>query len=295
MLPPTQHETTATAAPRLPSTLRLGAVHLAVSDLDRAVAWYQDAIGLRVHDRSAAGAALGAGAEDLVVLDEQPAARPAGRHAGLFHLALLHDSRAELAHAALRLRATRTPIEGASDHGVSEALYLRDPDGNGVELYVDRPRGEWPPATGGERVAMFTAPLDIDDLLDAAAGEEARRHAGAALTAGHVHLHVGDIAAGLRFYRDVLGLELMASWPTAAFVAAGGYHHHLAFNVWQGQGVGPAPPDAVGLRRWTIVLDDAAQVEAVGARMRAAGLAGDRVNGGLRVRDPWGIELLIQG
>ena len=295
MPPSTQPQRATTSVRILPSTLRLGAVHLTVSDLDRTASWYQDAVGLRVHDRAAASAALGAGAEALVVLHEQPGARRAGRHAGLFHLALLHDSRAELAHAALRLSATRTPLEGASDHGVSEALYLRDPDGNGVELYADRPREQWPPAADGERVGMFTAPLDIDGLLETAAGEDARRHAGAGLTVGHVHLHVGDIAEGLRFYRDALGFELMASWPTAAFVAAGGYHHHLAINVWQGQGVGPAPPDAVGLRRWTIALEDPDQVAAVGERLRAAGSAADQVDGGLRARDPWGIELLVTG
>src|SRR5687768_4981514 len=137
----------------LPATLRLGAAHLTVSDLDRSVGFYQDALGLRQHRREGAVAALGTGGEDLLVLHEEPGARPAGRHAGLYHFALLFPSREELARAVQRLADTRTPISGASDHGVSEAIYLPDPDGNGIELYADRPRDAWPPPAGpGERV-----------------------------------------------------------------------------------------------------------------------------------------------
>ena len=128
--------------PTLPAALRLGAVHLTVSDLDRSIGFYQDAIGLRLHHREDPGAGMGAGAEDLLVLHEEPSARPAGRHAGLYHFALLHPSREELARALVRLASTRTPIEGASDHGISEAIYLPDPDGNGIELAADKPRGE---------------------------------------------------------------------------------------------------------------------------------------------------------
>ena len=168
------------------------AVHLTVTDLDRSVAFYQDTLGLRVHRREDPVAALGAGEEDLVVLHEEPGARPAGRHAGLFHFALLYPSREELARALQRLAATRTAISGASDHGVSEAIYLSDPDGNGIELYADRPREAWPPPSGGEHVGMFTHPLDLEALLATVAGAEPPRHAGAGLRMGHVHLHVGE-------------------------------------------------------------------------------------------------------
>jgi catechol 2,3-dioxygenase len=228
----------AASAARLPATLRLGVVHLTVSDLDRSIAYYRDAIGLRLHRREDPVAAMGAGGEDLVVLHEEPAARRAGRHAGLYHYALLYPSREELARAALRLALTGTPIQGASDHGTHEAVYLPDPDGNGIELAADRPREAWPDLSnlgwdGGPR------PLDLDGLLALVAGEEPRREAGSGLVVGHVHLHVGDIERGLTFYRDVLGFERMFSKPTAAFVAAGGYHHHLGFNVWRGEGVPP--------------------------------------------------------
>jgi catechol 2,3-dioxygenase len=273
--------TTQTAA--LPATLRLGAVHLTVADLDRSVGFYQDSLGLRLHRRDDPVAALGTGEDDLVVLHELPGARRAGRNAGLFHYALLYPSREELARAVQRLGATSTLITGASDHGVSEALYLNDPDGNGIELYADRPREAWPPPSAdGERVGMFTRRLDVEDLLATTAGAQPPRHAGPGLRMGHVHLHVGDIAAASAFYTGVLGFELMATYPGAIFVAAGGYHHHVGLNTWRGEGVGPAPAGTVGLREWTIVLeaDDL-------ARMRGrAGLAGDGT-----IADPWEIRV----
>ncbi len=276
--------------PKLPATLRLGAVHLSVTDLDRSIAFYEDSIGLRLHRRERGVAAMGAGEEDLLVLYEEPAARRAGRHAGLYHYALLFPSREELAHAALRLAATQTPIQGASDHGTHEAIYLPDPDGNGIELAADRPRERWPKPleyTGGPH------PLDLDDLLATVTGEEPRRDAGLGLVVGHIHLHVGDLERGLGFYRDVLGFELMTFMPgAAAFVSAGGYHHHLGFNIWRGEGVPPVPADRVGLRHWTVVLEDPEEVERVGERVRAAGIeTEEREGGGFLVRDPWGIAV----
>jgi catechol 2,3-dioxygenase len=286
----TDSATTPTSAPVLPATLRLGPVHLTVTDLDRSVAFYRDAIGLRMHRREDAVAALGAGAEDLLVLVQEPQARPAGRHAGLYHVALLHPSRLELARAALRLVATGTPISGASDHGISEAIYLADPDGNGLELAADRGRERWgdlsdPTALGGPE------PLDLTGLLELVANEEPHPHVDPGTIVGHVHLHVGDIDQGLAFYRDVIGFEVMTLMPTAAFVAAGGYHHHLGFNVWRSRGVPPAPPGTVGLRHWTLVLpsDDAA---ALRERVIAARLDFEERPDGLLVRDPWGIALL---
>ncbi len=275
--------------------MRLGPIDLSVTDLDRSVAWYQDVLGLRLIGSDNDAITLGAGEQaGLVVLHEDPGARRAGRHAGLFHLALLHPSREELAHAALRLAATSTPIEGTADHGVSEALYLSDPDGNGIELYADRPREQWPSAAAGERVRMFTAPLDLDGLIGAVNAERPRRHSDEELSVGHVHLHVGDIAEGLGFYRDALGFELMATLPGAAFLSAGGYHHHLGINVWRGGGVPPAPPGTVGLRCWTVVLPAAADIAAAGDRVRAAGFAVDAQDDERIVtQDPWNNALLL--
>ena len=195
------------------------------------------------------------------------------------------------AHAALRLAETKVPIQGASDHGTHEAIYLPDPDGNGIELAADRPRELWPRPldyAGGPH------PLDFDGLLATVAGEEPRGKAGPGLIVGHVHLHVGDLERGLGFYRDVLGFELMTFMPgQAAFVSVGGYHHHLGFNIWRGEGVPPVPKGRVGLRHWTVVLDYPEEVEAVRERVRAAGIATEeREGGGFLVRDPWGIAVL---
>src|SRR6185295_18793295 len=181
-------ETQPTKAPNdsamLPAGLRLGPVHLTVTDLDRSIGYYRDIVGLEAAERGAGTASLGAGGEPLLVLHEEPDARPMGRHAGLFHFALLHPTREELAHAALRIAAAREPLAGASDHGVSEALYLRDPDGNGVEIYADRPASQWPPPAPGDRIGMFSIPLDVDGLLGSVAGEEIRPRAGAGLVMG---------------------------------------------------------------------------------------------------------------
>jgi catechol 2,3-dioxygenase len=289
---PTRTSTDLAASPaRLPATLRLGAVHLTVTDLDRSVAFYELAIGLRLHRREDGEAAMGVGEENLLVLYEEPEARRAGRHAGLYHYALLFPSREELARASLRLAATKTPIQGASNHGTHEAIYLPDPDGNGIELAADRPRERWPQPldySGGPH------PLGLDGLLAAVAGEEPAREAGAGLTVGHVHLHVGDLDRGVGFYSDVLGFELMTFMPgAAAFVSAGGYHHHLGFNIWRGYGVSPTPADRVGLRHWTVVVDDVEEVVAVHERVRTAGIATEDREGGFLARDPWGIAVLF--
>jgi len=275
-------------APRLPDALRLGPVHLMVSHLDGSIAFYERSLGLRLHGRDGAVARVGAGGEDLLVLVEHPGAGPGGRHAGLYHFALLFPSRPELARAVRRLATAQVRIEGASDHGVSEAIYLRDPDDNGIELYADRPRAEWPPPRHpDERVEMYTIALDMKDLMREAEGEEPREHAPPGLVMGHVHLHVGDVERALAFYRDVLGFEVMANLGSAAFVSAGGYHHHLGFNVWLGRAVEPLPPNTAGLREWTVVLDSRDEVEAVRARIAAAGLEADDRDGGFLVRDPW--------
>jgi len=289
-----ENPTTTTGGIALPDTLRLGPVQLTVSDLDRSIGFYERSLGLQLQSRDGDTAAMGAGDEDLVVLVEEPGARPGGRHAGLYHFALLSPSREELAHAVLRLAETRTPIEGASDHGVSEAIYLRDPDDNGIELYADRPREAWPASqTPGERIEMYTIALDVQSLLDTARGATARPQAGPGLQMGHVHLHVADIDRGLAFYRDVLGFEVMANLGSAAFVSAGGYHHHLGFNVWLGKDVGPRPDGTAGLRHWHIVLQRPEEVETVRERVRAADLPIEERDGGFLVRDPWGTAVVV--
>jgi len=275
-------------APHLPDTLRLGAVHLTVSTLDGSIAFYTRALGLQVHDRDGHVATMGAGGEDLLVLVEEPGAALGGRHAGLFHYALLFETRRDLARAVKRLASTQTRIEAASDHGPSESIYLRDPDDNGIELYADRPRAQWPASPiAGERVAIFTTALDLAGLMREIDGEGPRAQAAGGIVVGHVHLHVGDVDRALAFYRDVLGFEVMATLGGAALVAAGGYHHHLAVNIWLGRDVKPRPAGTAGLREWTVLLASRDELAAVHARVAAAGLAVRSHAGGFLVRDPW--------
>ncbi|MCW3015910.1 MAG: Glyoxalase/bleomycin resistance protein/dioxygenase [Solirubrobacterales bacterium] len=285
-------DTAPTTTPTLPDTLRLGAVHLTVTHLDRSVDWYASALGLRVQRHDPGSADLGDGTTTVLVLHEDSQARAPGRHAGLYHYALLYPTREELARAALRLAQTGTPIQGASDHGTHEAIYLADPDGNGIELAADRPRDQWPTpeeefSGGGPR------PLDFSALLATVAGEAPSDHVAPGLRTGHVHLYVGSIAEGLGFYRDILGLQVWGRLPSAAFVSAGGYHHHLGFNVWRGEGVGPAPAGTIGLRHWTIELEAAADVAEVRARVRRAGIPIEEDAGGFIVRDPWDIAVRV--
>jgi catechol 2,3-dioxygenase len=287
----TTETTSAAGTAPLADTLRLGAVHLTVTDLDRSVAFYQDAIGLRLHHREDPVAAMGAGGEDLLVLTEEQTARRAGRHAGLYHVALLHPSREALARALQRLAVTRTPIEGASDHGISEAIYLPDPDGNGLELAADRPREVWPPLTS----IGAPQPLDLHGLLGIVGDAEPARHVDPGVVVGHLHLHVGEIAAARRFYEDIVGFDAMTAMPNAVFVSVAGYHHHLAFNTWRGVGVpaAPAPETTVGLRHWTILLEGDAELHAVRERLRRAGVDAEEREEGVLVRDPANIPLML--
>jgi catechol 2,3-dioxygenase len=273
-------------APTLPASLKLGAAHLVVRDLDRSIAFYETAIGLSLRERSGETASLHAGAEDLLVLHERPDARPAGRESGLYHVALLHPSRRELARAAVRLAATRTPIDGASDHGISEAIYLPDPDGNGLELAADRPRQEW-------RLELVSNPLDLDSLLAEVADEGVVERADPGLAVGHLHLHVSDLDAALAFYVGLIGFTEMMQMPSAAFVSAGGYHHHLGLNIWRGRGIPAQPADVVGLDHWRILLPTAEDVAEVRGRLAVAGYDVAEAGTGFRVVDPFGIPLVL--
>jgi catechol 2,3-dioxygenase len=280
-------EPATTPAATLPASLRLGPVHLTVTDLERSVDFYERSIGLEPLRRVESEAGLGVSGGELLVLVEEPDARPAGRHAGLYHFALLFPSRLELARAAQRLLVTRTPISGASDHGISEAIYLPDPDGNGIELAADRSRERWgdlsdPTALGGPE------PLDLPGLLALVESEEPGPRASDELVVGHVHLHVGDIERALGFWRDLIGFELMTRFPSAAFIAAGGYHHHLGLNTWRGEGVPPAPAGTVGLRHWTVVPGQPSEVAEVRDRLAAGGVELVELDDGFLTRDPDG-------
>jgi catechol 2,3-dioxygenase len=278
----------------LPGATRLGPAELVVTDLARSVRFYRDVIGLEADERGPQAAALTSGGADVLLLAEEPAARRAGRHAGLYHVALLQPTRLELARVAARLAATRTPIQGASDHGTHEAIYLADPDGNGLELAADRPRAEWPDVRDVATYGGGPAPLDQASLFALVEGAPVEPRAGAGMTVGHVHLHVGDLRAAVGFYRDVLGLELQVELPSAAFLAAGGYHHHVAVNTWRGEGVPPVPADAVGLRRFHVLVPHAGALDDLERRLAAAGVVAERGPGdAVLVHDPAGNALAV--
>jgi catechol 2,3-dioxygenase len=280
----------ATTTPVLPASLEVGAVHLDVPDLARAVVWYETALGLTVHEHGDTLAMLGDGTRILVLLHQDREATPPGRTAGLYHYALLYPSREELARAALRLAANQVPIQGASDHETHEAIYLADADGNGIELAADRPREQWPESLG---YAGGPKALNFESLMGTIDGEQPRPRVGEGLRMGHLHLHVGDVEEGLRFYRDVVGFEVQANLGSAAFVSAGGYHHHLGFNVWNGKGAPAPPPHSVGLHAWTINLPPA-DITALRERLEAAGHAIRDIPMGFVVQDPWGTSMCVQ-
>lgn len=280
--------------PRLPDGTTLGAVELTVSNLDRSLAFYTERLGLDLHGHAGGRASLGGeGGQSFLRLVENLSARPAPRSTGLYHFAILVPSRDALAASLGRLAATRTPLQGASDHGVSEALYLADPDENGIEIYRDRERQDWP--RQGGRLAMSTDPLDLDDLLGALPASAGPSPMPAGTRLGHVHLHVADLDAALAFYRDVLGFELQQMYGAqAAFVAAGGYHHHVGLNTWRGVGAPPPPADSIGLREFEVRLPDRAALAELGARLDDSGTAVVSRRDEIRAADPSGNRVVLR-
>jgi catechol 2,3-dioxygenase len=274
----------------------MGAVRLAVADLDAVRDFYRQAIGLVEVESDGGVIRLGAGgSEDPIVelvgeADAPP--RPRGT-SGLFHLAILVPSRADLARALQRVAEAGWRLSGASDHLVSEALYLSDPEGNGIELYRDRPRDEWPVREG--KLQMDTLPLDLDGVLGELRREDATAPMAPGTRIGHVHLNVGDLTAAEGFYSGALGFDVtVRGYPGALFVSAGGYHHHVGLNTWAGEGVPPPPEGSRGLRQFEIVLPDADQLAAEENRLREAGFEPAREDGEVRVTDPSGNAVVLR-
>ncbi len=280
---------------RLPEGTRLGHVHLRVADLARSLHYYTTVLGMRVLSQESGHAVLGdeAGTRALVELRERPGAAPAGRRArlGIFHFAILLPSRGDLGRFIKHLSALGVPA-GAGDHLVSEAFYLQDPDGLGIEVYTDRPRDTW--RRVGQELMMATDPVDVAGLL-AAAGDTPWTGMPEGTVMGHVHLHVGDLERGAAFFHDALGFDRLAwNYPGALFLGAGGYHHHLGTNVWAGaHAPNPADGDAT-MTEWTIELPTASDVAAAAASVRAAGFSAVDEDGSVRTQDPWGTAVRIR-
>ena len=273
----------------LPAETRMGPVHLTVSDLERSLDYYRKVVGLDVLEQGAGRASLGADSTELLRLVEQPGAQPSDGYTGLFHFALLVPDRPSLARWLAHAVRDRVPLTGLSDHYVSEAIYLRDPDRHGIEIYADRPRELWEGQVGQR---MTTEPLDVADLLGQADGESDRLPAGTAM--GHVHLKVAAIPETVEFYRDVLGFDLVVERvPQAAFLSAGGYHHHLGANTWESAGARPPPERSAALRHATVVLPSVEERDEVARRIAAAGQEPEETPAGPLVRDPSGNALVL--
>jgi catechol 2,3-dioxygenase len=271
----------------------MGEVHLTVAELARSVEYYTRAVGLELIEREDGRATLGVAGRPLLVIVEETGARAAFGHIGLYHFALLVPQRADLARWLAHAARDRVPLVGLSDHFVSEALYLSDPDAHGIEIYWDRAREVW---EGQVAERMTTLPLDVDDLIGELGEPGGGEYGGlpADTVMGHVHLKVAAIPETVEFYRDLLGFGVMAQLgEQAAFFGAGGYHHHIGANTWESAGATPAPPGTAALRHATIVLADEAQRDLVVGRLARGGRAPQETSAGPLVRDASGNALVL--
>jgi len=280
---------------RLPEGTRLGPVRLQVADLARSVAYYEQVLGFRTLGRDAAHATLAAQGSDrpLLLLDEFPGARPMKRRGrlGLFHFAILLPDRPSLGRFVRHLGDIGAEA-GAGDHLVSEAFYLHDPDGLGIEVYADRPRNTW--RRIGRELMMATDPVDVAGLLEAA-GDAPWTGMPSGTTIGHVHLHVGDLDVAAAFFSEALGFDRMIrEYPGALFFGADGYHHHLGTNTWAGTRADPPTREDARLLEWVIELPDAASVAAAGASLVAGGFVAEREGPDVVTRDPWGTQIRVR-
>lgn len=284
---------------RLPDATRIGRVVLQVADLSRSLAFYQGVLGFREVERGDTSSVLAAQGDDrpLIELREHVGAQPAPRRGrlGLYHFAILLPDRSSLGSFAQHL-ASIGARAGMSDHLVSEAFYLQDPDNLGIEVYADRPRDTWKRV--GRELMMASDPLDVEGLIRAAAGNPWTGMP-AGTTIGHVHLHVGDIPTAAAFYSEALGFDRMVwHYPGALFLSAGGYHHHLGTNTWAGPTATSPSPDDARLLEWMLQLPDATSIEALSRSLTDAGNATQWLDtaGGrsLVTRDPWGTQLRVE-
>ncbi len=264
----------------------LGFVHLTISDLDHSINFYQRALGFQVRRQVNSTAYLGAGDEDILALTEIPGAKYISRRTGLYHFAILTPSRQALARLLRNLIETETSLQGGADHLVSEALYLSDPDGNGIEVYRDRPQSDW--QYENDILKMATEPLDYRGLLNELNGDRGEwKGLEKGTRLGHMHLHVADLAKATKFYEKVLGFDFMIEYlGSASFLSVGGYHHHIGLNIWNGVGAPPPPADSVGLRYFTVDLVDELDRQRLLERLVANNIPFETVEDGLLVRDP---------
>ncbi len=278
---------------RLPPDTHLQGVLLQVSDLERSLSFYRDLLGLLLLSEGDGGARLGVpGSPHALVelIERRGARRHAAERLGLYHFAILLPERAALGRF-LAFAVERGLRPGAADHTVSEALYIDDPDGLGIEVYVDRPRSRW--RHRSRELVIGTAPLAVSSLLREDGAEW--RGIPAGTTLGHVHLRVADLDEARGFYHEGLGLDLVSwSYPGALFLSAGGYHHHLGLNTWAGAGARPAEEDEPRLLEWSLCVPGGDALERAVQSLRAAGASPEREHRGWRLEDPWGTPLRLR-
>jgi catechol 2,3-dioxygenase len=277
----------------LPADTRLGAIRLRVHDVETMRGFYENTIGLRPLGTDNGITSLGTDDHALIELLADPTAPPRPpRSTGLFHLALLTPTRGDLARALRRVIESGWSLSGASDHLVSEALYLSDPEGNGIELYRDRPRDDW--LIDDEELQMATLPLDLNDLLAEPLPTAPDLGMAPGTRLGHVHLQVADLEAAEAFWVGALGFAVVVrGYPGALFVSAGGYHHHVGLNTWAGVGAPSPPEDARGLVRFEVVLPAADDARDAADRLAAVGSLESADDGVLAV-DPSGNRVLVR-
>jgi len=269
----------------------VGKVALTVRDLPMLAQFYQEVIGLTMKEQTAEIAILGTPNEDILELHSNPTAHPVEPSTGLYHFAILVPDRPSLAHWLYQFLSNGYQLPGASDHGVSEALYLSDPEGNGIEIYRDRPRSEWPMKNGD--IQMFTHRLDFEGLMKEV--PQTRWHKMVDnTTLGHVHLKVHNIPQSVEFYANVVGFDVTSDeYPGAGFVSAGGYHHHIGMNTWHSAGANPLPPGAAGLAGYTILMPNETARDETIAHIQAAGFEVEETAAGPQINDPAGIAFIL--
>lgn len=281
---------------KLPDGFRLGPVALRVSDADRALDFYVHKVGLAQRRRDDTSVILGTPDTDVLRLDVRPGIAPRDyRETGLYHVAILVPDRPSLGAAIARLASSNIKL-GAADHLVSEAIYIWDPDNNGIEIYRDRPREEW--TWQGDQVQMANRPLDFEGLLAEPHVETlARAPMRNGTRVGHVHLEVDDLAKARKFYGEIVGFAPTATLPGAQFLAAGGYHHHLGTNIWDSRNGPPPSPRTAGLSLMTFELPDENSMQALNARLQNASIATTARSEGFDFVDPWmtPVSVRVQG
>ena len=280
-----------TESTNIEAGMDIGAITLGVRELDSMAQFYQKIIGLSILNSTETSVELGIGKMPLVILEARPTGKQHPRSTGLYHMAILLPRRKDLGHWLKHLAASQYPLSGAGDHLVSEALYLSDPEGNGIEMYHDRPREWW--EYEGNNIKMATLPVDLESL-QADAPPDAFTGLPARTTMGHIHLKVNDVNKAIDFYRDLLGFDLMATWHGAAFLSSGGYHHHIGANVWNSLDAPPPPEGSLGLLSHQLLLPNEEARDQLLTRLNATNYPIQQSGAGTLLQDPAGNQILLK-